>query len=70
MYYKRLHQEWPVLFLDDVFSELDVERRSQLVKFLKVSEGQTFLTTTEISFPEDLFNERSKVFRVSEGIVR
>jgi DNA replication and repair protein RecF len=70
MYYKRLHQEWPVLFLDDVFSELDVERRSQLVKFLKASEGQTFLTTTEISFPEDLVSERSKVFKVSEGSVR
>ncbi|MCB0348841.1 MAG: DNA replication and repair protein RecF, partial [Bdellovibrionales bacterium] len=69
MYYKRLHQEWPVLFLDDVFSELDIERRSQLVKFLKASEGQTFLTSTEISLTEDLCNERSKVFKVTEGVV-
>ncbi len=69
MYYKRLHKEWPVLFLDDVFSELDIERRSQLVKFLKASEGQTFLTSTEISLTEDLCNERSKVFKVTEGVV-
>lgn len=35
----------PLLLLDDVFSELDVSRRSALTKF--ISDHQTFITTTD-----------------------
>ena len=37
--------EYPILILDDVFSELDENRVERLLKLLK--NGQTFITTTE-----------------------
>ena len=37
--------EYPVLILDDVFSELDATRRKRLIKF--TSRCQTFITTTD-----------------------
>ena len=38
--------EYPILLLDDVFSELDCERRKKLLKF--TSKTQTIITCTEI----------------------
>ncbi|MBP3432030.1 MAG: DNA replication/repair protein RecF [Clostridia bacterium] len=40
-----LNGEYPILLLDDVFSELDVERQSRLLKF--VGRTQTFITCTD-----------------------
>ena len=37
--------EYPITILDDVFSELDDDRKDRLLKML--SKGQTFITTTE-----------------------
>ncbi|MEA2015139.1 MAG: DNA replication/repair protein RecF [Actinomycetota bacterium] len=43
----------PVLLLDDVFSELDIERRKLLVKIIK-NNFQTFITATNISYIDKL----------------
>ncbi len=40
-----LNGEYPVLLLDDVFSELDLERQNRLLKF--VGRTQTFITCTD-----------------------
>ena len=55
--------EWPMLLLDDVMSELDPSRRRQLVRRL---EGiQTFITCTD---PEDLAGAGvGRVWRVAGG---
>ena len=37
--------EYPILLLDDVFSELDTERQARLLKF--VGRTQTFITCTD-----------------------
>lgn len=39
--------EYPVLLLDDVMSELDPERREQLIRAIQDKEIQSFITTTE-----------------------
>ena len=39
--------EYPILLLDDVMSELDAERREQLLNFLRREKIQTFITATE-----------------------
>lgn len=44
--------EYPILILDDVFSELDENRRRRLIKF--TNRCQTFITTTDISFTKDI----------------
>ena len=51
--------EYPILILDDVFSELDAVRRKRLVKF--TSRCQTFITTTDESLCE------GKIIRVTDG---
>lgn len=42
---KNLTGEYPILLLDDVFSELDIERQTRLLKF--VGRTQTFITCTD-----------------------
>ena len=69
MYYKRTFGRWPFLFLDDVLSELDAQKRDHLIRFLKESEGQAFITTTDLSFSQDLLELGGRVFEVSEGKV-
>lgn len=39
--------EKPVLLLDDVLSELDIEKREKLIEFLSTFETQIFITTTD-----------------------
>src|SRR4030043_761504 len=56
----------PVLLLDDVFSELDIERKKILVK--AVSDGfQTFVTTTNISYLDKLDLEFGSKFLVKDN---
>ena len=42
----RLRGEKPLFLLDDLSSELDLERRRNLVKILAEREGQVWITTT------------------------
>jgi DNA replication and repair protein RecF len=41
-------KEYPVLLLDDVLSELDINRQNNLLEYIQ-NKTQTFITTTEIS---------------------
>ena len=57
--------EYPILLLDDVMSELDAERRAQLMAFLQREQIQTLITATEKSyFPE---MPLGKIFNVEGG---
>ncbi len=56
---KNITGEYPILLLDDVFSELDSERQNRLLKF--VGRTQTFITCT------DSHNLEGKIFRVIDG---
>ena len=54
----------PILILDDVFSELDEERRVQLIKLAKSAE-QTFITVAvENDLPKELLGDK---FLVKSG---
>lgn len=59
--------EPPVFLIDDFSSELDIERKSNLIEFLKKRDLQTFITTTDhtdICFED---NENCAVFHVEHG---
>jgi len=57
--------EYPVLLLDDVMSELDAERREQLLTFLLQKKIQTLITATESKyFPAPKFGT---MFEVKAG---
>lgn len=58
----------PILLLDDVLSELDIEKRKNLFK--AIPKGiQTLITTTDLNdIIEDLPNQK-KVFKMNKGIL-
>lgn len=59
---KEISGEYPILLLDDVFSELDVERQNRLLKF--VGRTQTFITCTDERKIE------GKIFEIVDGCVK
>ncbi len=59
--------ESPVLLLDDVFSELDIERQKYLVEFIR--RIQTIITCTNIEHIEKFKLDGSTIYRVAEGAV-
>ncbi len=64
LYYKA-HEEFPILLLDDVLSELDSKKRVNFLKELVLIRGQVFLTTTDEAFNKK--GKRSFVFEVKGG---
>lgn len=59
--------EYPVLLLDDVFSELDLNRRKYLISTFK--DVQTVITSTDDIDLEELYNIEKKVFFIKAGKV-
>ena len=57
-----LNGEYPILLLDEVFSELDADRQRRLLKF--VTRTQTFITCTEDRKID------GKVFYISNGTIK
>lgn len=70
MYHYRVYQIHPVLLLDDVLSELDFDKRANLVEFLKRINTQIFITTTELTFPYDFGDRDLKLFKIEKGEVK
>jgi DNA replication and repair protein RecF len=56
----------PLFLLDDVLSELDMERKRRLIGLLD-NKFQTFITTTNLSYIRELDIDISKSYRVEEG---
>lgn len=61
--YKKFYGEKPVLFLDDVLSELDENRRRQLMEYCRTFD--TIITCTEWEYPA----VPNKLFKVENGLV-
>ena len=66
----KLRGERPLFLMDDLSSELDLERRKQLVQLLAEREGQVWITTTQPNFLSDLPRGRIARFYVDNGIVK
>ncbi len=61
--------EWPVILLDEVMAELDVQRRADLLGYTSESEQVLFTSTDVRMFTPD-FVERAEVWKVEAGNVR
>ena len=60
--------EYPVILLDDIFSELDVDKKNKLIKYLNCDK-QVIITTTDIeNINEELVNN-AKLFKIDNGKV-
>jgi len=58
--------EWPVILLDEVMAELDLQRRADLLKYVGESE-QVLFTTTDVKLFAPEFVERAEVWKVESG---
>jgi DNA replication and repair protein RecF len=54
VYHRKVHKNEPVLMLDDVLSELDFEKRTALISFLKDLRTQIFISTTDLGLPTEI----------------
>jgi len=61
--------EWPVILLDEVMAELDVQRRADLLKYVGESE-QVLFTTTDLDLFVPEFVENAEVWKVENGRVK
>ncbi len=60
--------EWPVLLLDEVLAELDIQRRADLLDRLSQSE-QAWLTTTDLDLFSTEFVQKTVLWNVQGGRV-
>jgi DNA replication and repair protein RecF len=60
--------EWPVILLDEVMAELDLQRRADLLNYTGESEQVLFTATDVHMFPPE-FVENSEVWTVHEGSI-
>lgn len=65
---KEVTKEYPILLLDDVLSELDDKRQSYILN--SINNIQTIVTCTGIEDINKHIKYNSKVFNVTEGIVK
>jgi len=69
-FFKAESGEYPILLLDDVFSELDKERREKLISIIHNKYIQCFITTTEDCF--SLWDDQKDIsnFYVEKGTLK
>ena len=60
--------EWPVILLDEVMAELDLQRRGDLLNYVGDSE-QVLFTTTDLNLFTPEFASKAEVWRVEGGKV-
>lgn len=67
-----LHQQtgdWPVMLLDEMMSEMDTQRRADLLNALSECD-QAILTSTDLSMFEKSFVDNHAIWRVAGGMVK
>lgn len=66
---KERTQEWPVILLDEVMAELDLQRRADLLKHIGATE-QVLFTTTDLNLFTPGFANTAEIWDVHDGTVQ
>lgn len=66
--FKKELGEYPVLLLDDIFSEIDTKKRNKIIKYLK-GDIQSIITTTDINDINEELISNAQVYIVKKGKV-
>ena len=66
--FKDVLDSYPVLLLDDIFSEIDTKKRNKIIKFLK-SDIQTIITTTDINDINDDLLKDASIYMINNNKV-
>lgn len=56
----------PIILLDDIFSELDENKKNNIIKFFN-DDMQIFITTTDINDINNELKEKSVIYKVNNG---
>lgn len=67
--FKEIKNKYPIVLLDDIFSEIDLDKRKNLLKFIK-SNIQFIITTTDINNISDKILEKATIFTVDNGAIK
>ena len=61
--FKETTGEYPVLLLDDVFSELDIEKRNKIIALVD-DDVQVFITSTDVKNISKKIRDNAKIFKI------
>lgn len=67
--FEEITGKYPILLLDDVFSELDEVRKNNLLKYIE-QDIQTIITTTDLSNIDESIKNNSKLIYIKNGSVQ
>lgn len=67
--FKKIKKEYPVLLLDDVFSEIDLKKRNNIIKYFK-DDIQVIITTNDILNIDDNLVKKAKIYKVKNGTIK
>lgn len=67
--FKKIKKEYPVLLLDDVFSEIDIKKRNNIIKYLK-GDIQVVITTNDIYNIDKSLVNNAKIFMIKNGNIK
>lgn len=59
----------PIILLDDIFSELDEEKKNNIIKYFK-DDVQIFITTTDIKDINEDLKRKSDIYTVNNGVFK
>ena len=62
--FKEINNEYPILILDDLFSELDLKKIEKILNYINDS-IQTFITTTDIKKINKKYLKNCKIFKLT-----
>lgn len=66
--FKEEKGEYPVLLLDDIFSEIDIKKRNKIINFL-LNDIQSIITTTDINDIDEKLLENATIYVVNNNKV-
>ena len=64
--FKKYRETSPILLLDDIFSELDDNKKNNLLKYIS-RDIQTIITTTDLTNLDEKLIKKSKLFNINNG---
>ena len=66
--FKEKNDEYPILILDDLFSELDIRKIENILNYIN-KDVQTFITTTDLKKIKKKYLKHTKIFEIKDGEV-
>lgn len=64
--FSELNNDYPILLLDDIFSELDIIKKNNLIKYIN-DDVQTIITTTDINLIDEKLVKKANIFKISDA---